>query len=172
VALDCEFVECVDGEQVARISIVGENGEELFDSYIRPESRIIDYRTEFSGVTFGHLRKAPTWAAVLRDVHKVLYNRVLVGHTLYKDLEVMRMTGWKGIKSMVDVSRYSQYKEGGKVQALKKLTAVFLGRDIQIGKHSSLQDAKATMELFILRKDKILAEIERKDKFLQKKEAH
>lgn len=84
----------------------------------------------------------------------------------------MGMTDWKGAKSIVDISSYTQYKEGGKVQGLKKLTSVFLGKDIQIGKHSSLQDAKATMELFKLRKDKILAEIERTNKFIKKGEAH
>jgi hypothetical protein len=56
------------------------------------------------------------------------------------------------------------------VQGLKRLTAVFLGKDIQQGKHSSLQDAKATMGLFSLRKDKILNEIERNKKFEKRNE--
>lgn len=82
---------------------------------------------------------------------------MIVGHTIHKDLEVMGMSKWKGAKSTVDIAKYTQYKEGGRLQGLKKLSSVFLGREIQIGKHSSLQDAKATMELFKLRKDKILA---------------
>lgn len=165
VAIDCEFVECQNGEQVARISIVNEQLEELFESYIRPAEKIVDYRTHITGITYGHIKKAPTWEQVKYQVEKVLVRKCVVGHTLWKDLEVMGMSNWSGFKGLIDISKYSQYQEGGKLQSLKRLAAVFLEKDIQLGTHSSLQDAKATMSLFLLRKQKILSEIERNKKF-------
>lgn len=150
-------MECEDGEQLARISIVNEHLEELFESYIRPCSKIVDYRTHVSGITYGHIKKAPMWEGVKYQVEKILVRKCVVGHTLWKDLEVMGMSKWSGFKTVIDISKYSQYQENGKLQSLKRLALVFLEKEIQTGAHSSLQDAKATMSLFLLRKQKILS---------------
>ena len=77
----------------------------------------------------------------------------------------MGMSKWNGFKSLIDINKYSQYQESGKLQSLKRLASVFLEKEIQTGTHSSLQDAKATMKLFVLRKQKILNEIDRNTKF-------
>lgn len=69
----------------------------------------------------------------------------------------MGMTNWSQLKRQIDISQHPFYQEGGKLQSLRKLSSVFLQKEIQVGRHSSLQDAKATMELFLFRKGKILA---------------
>lgn len=71
------------------------------------------------------------------------------------------MVGWFGFKGVIDINKFSQFQENGKLQSLKKLAFVFLEKNIQTGTHSSLQDAKVTMELFKLKKEKILNEIKR-----------
>lgn len=68
----------------------------------------------------------------------------------------MGLNGWFGFKGVIDINKFSQFQENGKLQGLKRLAFVFLEKNIQSGAHSSLQDAKTTMELFKLKKDKIL----------------
>jgi hypothetical protein len=44
------------------------------------------------------------WVAEVDKVKKILMGKILVGHTLHKDLEVCKLTGWKGVMQKVDVS--------------------------------------------------------------------
>lgn len=88
-------------------------------------------------------------------------NKMLVGHTLHKDLEVTKLTNWKGISQKIDIAEFSSYKEkgGSRIISLKRMALSFLNRNIQSGWHSSVQDAVATIDLFKLNKKKILKEL-------------
>ena len=61
VGMDCEMVGV--GPQaksaLARCSIVDYNGEVVYDKFIRPQGRIRDYRTRYSGVREKDMRTAP-----------------------------------------------------------------------------------------------------------------
>lgn len=73
-----------------------------------------------------------------------------MGHTISSDLKVMGMEGWAGFKSIVDISKMSTFKdEENRIQSLKKLALKYLGLTIQTGSHTSLEDAQATMDLFL-----------------------
>ncbi len=53
VAVDCEMVGVgVDGAEssLARVSVVNFHGAVLLDEFVRQRERVVDYRTEFSGV--------------------------------------------------------------------------------------------------------------------------
>lgn len=53
MALDCEMVGVgVDGSEssLARVSVVNFYGAVLLDEFVRQRERVVDYRTEFSGV--------------------------------------------------------------------------------------------------------------------------
>lgn len=81
----------------------------------------------------------------------------MIGHTVWKDLEVCGLKGWKGMKAVIDISEFTPYQEkSGKLISLKNLSTRFLGKSIQEGRHSSTEDAQATMSLFLLRKKEIL----------------
>jgi RNA exonuclease 4 len=41
---------------IARVSIVNQLGECLYDKYVKPAEPVIDYRTPISGVTAEHLQ--------------------------------------------------------------------------------------------------------------------
>ena len=58
VALDCEMVG-VEGnlDALARVSIVNYNGHVLMDKFVRPEKRIVDFRSWVSGVHPFHLKE-------------------------------------------------------------------------------------------------------------------
>ena len=58
LALDCEMVQTQSSsDSLARVSIVNYNGHTVYDKYVRPESRVIDYRTWVSGVTSHNLKE-------------------------------------------------------------------------------------------------------------------
>ena len=41
---------------------------------------------------------------------KLIYNKILVGHTIRKDVEVCGLTNWKGWKALVDIAEFDKYK--------------------------------------------------------------
>ena len=58
IAIDCEMVGVgYEGNEsaLARISIVNYYGVTLMDKYVKPQRKITDYRTKFSGITPKHL---------------------------------------------------------------------------------------------------------------------
>jgi Exonuclease len=59
VALDCEMVGVgKDGlcSALARVSIVNYHGHLLYDTYVKPMERIVDYRSEITGIYSRHLQ--------------------------------------------------------------------------------------------------------------------
>jgi hypothetical protein len=57
-------------------------------------------------------------------------------------MEVSGMQHWKGYKALVDINEFVGFKEkNGKLISLKNLSTRFLGKQIQEGRHSSVEDA-------------------------------
>ena len=116
--------------------------------------------TNISGITYAHIKNAPTHASILAQIKKILYNKAVVGHTLWKDLEVCGLKDWKGAKATIDISEFKPYQyPNGKLISLKQLSSKFLGKSIQDERHSSLEDAVATMQLFTRSKQAILKQM-------------
>lgn len=79
------------GRMLARVSIVNEKGEIIMDKYVKPTKPVIDFRTQFSGITPAHLENAYDFADVQAEVSRIKFNRILVGHALHNDLKVLKM---------------------------------------------------------------------------------
>ncbi len=56
VALDCEMVKTEFGMELARVSIVDAYGRVIYDRLVRPSHPVIDYLTDYSGITKEMLR--------------------------------------------------------------------------------------------------------------------
>jgi RNA exonuclease 4 len=151
VAIDCEMVG-VGGEDdrsvAARASLVNYHGQQIYDSFIRPKEFVTNWRTHVSGVSPKNMATARPFDEVRAEVAEILKGRVLVGHAVKNDLEVMMLT--HPVKDIRDTSRFSGFRKysGGKKPSLKKLAQEILGMEIQHGEHSSIEDARATMLLF------------------------
>lgn len=110
VALDCEMVGIGnEGKEsaLARVSIVNQLGECIYDKFVLPGEEVTDYRTPFSGIRPHNFQngiimiidafKAHTQLNVLatqlgivcHEVAEILKGRVLIGHGLNNDLEVL-----------------------------------------------------------------------------------
>ena len=156
IAIDCEMVGVGpnpdDESALARVSIVNFHGHQLYDSFVLPKEAVTDYRTKVSGITPQLLQGARSLEVVQADVAKLLDGKILIGHSVRKDLNVMLLG--HPHRDLRDTSRYPAFRKlaAGRTPGLKKLAKLLLGIDIQGGEHSSIEDARAAMLLF--RKEK------------------
>ncbi|KAL6266558.1 hypothetical protein P5V15_003405 [Pogonomyrmex californicus] len=156
IAMDCEMVGIGDGTEsmIARVSIVNKYGDCVYDKYVKPREKIVDYRTAVSGIRPEHLQNGENFNIVQKEVADILKGRILVGHALKHDLNVLYLSHprryWR------DTSRYKPFRHisKGNTPSLKKLAHELLGKEIQIGEHNSVEDARAAMQLYMLYKNK------------------
>ncbi|KAI9045056.1 putative 3'-5' exonuclease [Aspergillus affinis] len=156
VAMDCEMVGVGpnpdNDSALARVSIVNFNGDQVYDSYVRPKEMVTDWRTHVSGITPKNMVEARSLEQVQKDVTSILDGRILVGHALSNDFYALLLSHPK--RDVRDTSKHPPYRKlaGGGSPRLKMLASEYLGLDIQKGAHSSVEDARATMMLY--RRDK------------------
>ncbi|XP_063055377.1 interferon-stimulated 20 kDa exonuclease-like 2 [Engraulis encrasicolus] len=156
LAIDCEMVGTGPkgkNSELARCSIVSYDGDIIYDKFIKPMNPVTDLRTRWSGIQWHNLRDATPFIEAKKEILKILSGKVVVGHAIHNDLKALKYSHPTGLTR--DTSRIPLLnKKAGipetDVASLKRLTKALFNRDIQVGKkgHSSVEDAKATMELY------------------------
>ncbi|KAG8047079.1 hypothetical protein GUJ93_ZPchr0008g12466 [Zizania palustris] len=149
VAIDCEMVGVgADGGKSAlgRVTLVNSCGNVVYDEYVRPVERVVDYRTHISGIRPKHLYKAKDFWVAQNDVAELIKGRILVGHALHHDLKVLLLSHPK--KDIRDTSEYEVFRREGKRRSLKDLTAQVLCAKIQQNEHCPIEDARAAMFIY------------------------
>lgn len=169
VGLDCEFVGIgKEGTEhmLARVSLVNSDGDVLYDQYVAPQERVVDYRTDVSGVRPSDLKNAPSFAQVQEDVATLIKNKTLIGHAISTDLKVLLLDHPR--KHIRDTAKYKPFQQrlSTKYPSLKRLSSEILSISIQTGEHSSVEDARATMQLYHVHRKEWEKSI--KDKFKKK----
>ncbi|KAI9694158.1 MAG: 3'-5' exonuclease [Bathelium mastoideum] len=86
--------------------------------------------------------------AVQSHLSTLLTDRILVGHALKNDFASLQLS--HPVQARRDTARYLPFRAlvGGRTPALRRLVRTVLGREIQQGEHSSVEDARAAMELY------------------------
>ncbi len=153
VAIDCEMVDTSAGHELARLSVVDANCETLADVLVKPANPIIDYLTQWSGITEELLVGVTTTLADAQDtlLEVVDTDCILVGHSLENDLRAMKIAHDRVIDTSVCFPRRNG--RGGK-QALRALADRMLNLQIQTAGdegHDSTEDASTAMRLALLR---------------------
>ncbi|XP_068148625.1 uncharacterized protein [Drosophila tropicalis] len=152
LAMDCEMVGVGfngNDDMLARVSIVNRNGDVLLDKHVKPFKEVTDYRTSVSGIRPQDIANGEDFAAVQDEVVKLLHGKILVGHALRNDLNVLNIK--HPYEHIRDTSRYkplSKLVSNGHTPSLKRLTMAVLGQEIQTGEHNSVEDARAAMGIF------------------------
>ncbi|XP_074540341.1 interferon-stimulated 20 kDa exonuclease-like 2 [Halichoeres trimaculatus] len=156
LAIDCEMVGTGPKgsiSQLARCSVVNYEGDVIYDKFINPSMPVTDYRTRWSGIRRCDLINATPYPVARKEILKLLMGKVVIGHAVHNDFKVL---GYSHPTAMTrDTARIPLLNqragfEGNQSASLKRLTKAIFNRDIQTGKkgHSSVEDAKATMELY------------------------
>lgn len=158
VALDCEMVGLgPTGKQsaLARCCVVNFDGEVLYDRFVRPKGFVTDFRTKYSGVRQSDLRKgeACLFEECQSDVAKIIKNKVLVGHAIMNDMDVLMLGHPRG--QIRDTAHYRPLMRTighlhikYRPRALRDLAKQHLNIKIQDGEHDPGVDARATMMLY------------------------
>ncbi|KAG9030838.1 3'-5' exonuclease [Tulasnella sp. JGI-2019a] len=179
LAVDCEMVGLGPGgnkDSLARVSIVNYYGVVILDTFVRQTRPVTDYRTRYSGVRPQDVEGpgAQEFDHVKNTVKSLITGRTLIGHTLYKDLEVSRPLTMLGRSVSVTLNEVGSLKvlhlshqpslihdvrespdwkwkyPRIRTPGLKMLVQNELGMRIQDGEHDSVTDARAAMALFRL----------------------
>ncbi|CAH0473887.1 unnamed protein product [Peronospora belbahrii] len=153
-ALDCEMCETDIGMELTRVTVVDIKGAVVYDQLVKPQSTIINYHTEFSGISEKTLQDTKhTLADVQRDLTTQFFfkDTILVGHSLTSDLRALRMVH----PTVADTAILFPHQRGFPFRtSLKYLTKTFLKKDIQMqaqAGHDSAEDAIASLHLLLLK---------------------
>ncbi|EFH59171.1 hypothetical protein ARALYDRAFT_318283 [Arabidopsis lyrata subsp. lyrata] len=153
VAMDCEMVGVSQGTKSAlgRVTLVNKWGNVLYDEFVRPVERVVDFRTHISGIRPRDLRKAKDFRVAQTKVAELIKGKILVGHALHNDLKALLLTHPK--KDIRDTAEYQPFlnnlsNRDKTRKSLKHLAAEILGADIQNGEHCPIDDARAAMMLY------------------------
>ncbi|KAI4828800.1 hypothetical protein KUCAC02_022872 [Chaenocephalus aceratus] len=151
-ALDCEMCYTRHGLDLTRVTVIDSEMKVIYDTFVRPEAKVVDYNTRFSGVTEEDLENA---TITLRDVQAVLLSMfsaesILIGHSLESDLLALKLIH----STVVDTAIVFPHRLGAPYKrALRNLMADHLKRIIQdnVNGHDSSEDASACLELMLWR---------------------
>lgn len=153
-ALDCEMCETDLGMELTRVTVVDFAGRSVYDQLVKPQSTILNYHTEFSGISAETLlHTTHTVADVQRELmSKFLFDdTILVGHSLTSDLRSLRLVHHR----IADTAMLYPHQRGFPFRtSLKYLTKTYLDQDIQTleqAGHDSGEDAIAAMNLLLLK---------------------
>ncbi|GBN01580.1 Exonuclease GOR [Araneus ventricosus] len=140
------------GLEVVRLGLVNVDGLPVYDGYVKPNSKVLDYNTIYSGVEKSHLQNV---TVTLDDMKTILSgyiqeDTILVGHALNNYLSALGLIH----STIVDMSvLYADPRTPSKKTALKKLASFYLGLKIQdsASGHDCIDDARATLQLALLK---------------------
>ncbi|KAF0772868.1 RNA exonuclease 5 [Aphis craccivora] len=152
-AIDCEMCYTSIGRnELTRVSIVNEQLDVIYESFVKPSNKITNYLTVYSGITASKLKNVKTTLAdVQEDIIKLLTpDSILIGQSLNCDLDALKLFH----PYIIDTSViFNLNGNKGCKSKLKLLAKYFLDMNIQCGNlgHDSIEDSRATMLLVQLK---------------------
>ena len=146
--IDCEMCYTAVGLELTRLTLIDSSHRILLDSFILPPHPILDYNTQYSGITAAMLANCTTTLEQVRHSLLLLLPSaaILVGHSLENDLRTARFVHLRCIDTAV---LYPHPRGPPHKSSLRYLAKKWLNRDIQEGQagHDSTEDAGAAMDL-------------------------
>lgn len=149
-SLDCEMCQTATGKVLTRISLINFDEETLLDEFVKPEDEIVDYLTQYSGITEELLKNVTTSLKDIQDkICKIISaDDILIGHSIENDLNVLKIRHPR----IIDTSLIFEHPRGPPFKSsLKYLAKQYLDKTIQNGSHDSVEDAKTCLELVKLK---------------------
>lgn len=130
----------------------------LIDEFVRPKNPIVDYCTQYSGITVEIMDGTTN---TLEDIQKLFLHYVpahaiLVGHSIENDLMALKILHHR----IIDTAALYPHPKGPPFRsALRFLTSTYLNRSIQTGVdgHCSVEDAVAALHLAQVRSEHQMA---------------
>ncbi|CAH0547861.1 unnamed protein product [Brassicogethes aeneus] len=148
-ALDCEMCRTSTGDlELTRVSVVDENLKTFYDTLVKPDNKIVDYLTQYSGINAKMMKNVTKKLAdVQQDLRRLLpKDAIIVGQSLSNDFHALKMMHPYVIDTSVIFNLTGDRTRKTKLQTL---TREFLRERIQESKkgHCSTEDSLACMKL-------------------------
>jgi len=92
LSLDCEMCYTVNGLELTRCSLIDEELNTIYDTYCIPSTPILNYNTQYSGITAETLKDVKySLSNIQKDILNLVdENVILIGHDLKHDLRVFK----------------------------------------------------------------------------------
>ncbi|KAL8440203.1 hypothetical protein Efla_000329 [Eimeria flavescens] len=156
VALDCEMVGCgPDGSisVLAQVALVDEQGQTLVNELVKPQLPVTDLRAHVTGLDMWSLEnRGISFAAAKSLISEKIKGKILVGHAIHHDLQVLDLT--HPLHLLRDTSRYRplrpSFLHASSSPSLRLLVKHHFKRSIQSGSHDPTEDAREAMNLYLL----------------------
>ncbi|XP_054253609.1 putative exonuclease GOR [Indicator indicator] len=150
-ALDCEMCYTTHGLELTRVAVVDAMLRVVYDTFVKPDGKIVDCDRRLSGVTEADLKNTTT---SLQNVQAVLINlfnedTILIGHKLEKSFIALKLIH----DTVVDTSVvFPHHLSLPNKRTLGSLIAEYLRKihqDDDVNGHNSKEEATACMELIL-----------------------
>jgi len=142
LSLDCEWARGLTQNVLGRVSLVNENLDIVYTTYVQPVEEIVDYNTHISGLTFDRMKDGQHFYDVRNDIMCLIRGKCVVGYCLSGDFKVLDIKH----ENVIDF-----YEIG--FPKLSYMVLFYFQRVIQEAEHSSTEDALAVMEIFLYLRD-------------------
>uniref|UniRef100_A0A1B6LU42 Exonuclease domain-containing protein n=2 Tax=Graphocephala atropunctata TaxID=36148 RepID=A0A1B6LU42_9HEMI len=152
-ALDCEMCLTRAGNELTRVSVVDESHKTVYESLCLPPNPIINYLTEYSGITAETLKGVTTRLEDIQNDLRDLFpsDVILVGQSLGSDMHALKMMHPYVIDTSVIFNLTGNRRHKSK---LARLSMEFLKEEIQMRGaegHDSVEDSLAALKLVQLK---------------------
>ncbi|KAJ4910581.1 Small RNA degrading nuclease 1 [Raphanus sativus] len=136
-------------EGLVRVGAVDRHSKVILDQFVKPDKRIVDFRTVITGVTAQDIEKATLSVVdIQRELQPYLSNgAILVGHSLNNDMKVLKVDHPKVIDTAL-VFKFSNARNSRK-PSLNCLYKAIFGKDVRKEgvSHNCVHDAAAAMNI-------------------------
>lgn len=133
---------------LARVTVTTKSGKCIYDKFIKPESRVIDCRTHFTGITTDMLKNGEDISIVKSYIQEIISEKIIVGHCLHRLLKYLILE--HPVWDKRDIALYpvlQSYKTN--IEPLKSMAHRLLNIIIHNGINSSVENAKASMKIYL-----------------------
>lgn len=154
IAIDCEMVGVGENGKdsiLARVSLVNQLGECVYDKYVLPTEKVTDYRTHVSGIRQEDLKRKCVSFFISSKRSGWNNRRACFGRSCSSQW-FASITSKSPEEKIRDTQKCKLFRRKhpsiGGLSSLKNLVKILLGINIQEGEHNSVVDAQATMRLY------------------------
>lgn len=111
LAMDCEMCVTELGSECTRVTVVDENHQVVYDSFVLPERPVLDYKTQYSGITKEMLDSCTTTHEMVQAKLMSLISSevILAGHSIENDLQSLAIRH----ERIIDTSVLYPHPQGG-----------------------------------------------------------